>query len=523
LFGTLLERRRDKIEEDTARDQPRWLTAIQIAMSIWLAFWMVRCIVSSLHWPLVNDGSVLSYIVFLMDHGRVPYRDIVETSFPGTYLLSWIERHTFGPGALAFRLFDLAWLAVAFAAMMVIARRRGMWFAGVFGSAFFLLAHTGGPESINDMGQRDFFMSCLLLCCFAFVFEAIRRQNALLMFGAGFCLAAASAIKPTSLAFGLVLLLAFIRLRRMGRPLGAYLWMSLAGIAVPFVIVLAFLVHEKATGAFIHIVRNLIPPYAAAGEADWSFMYSSSLEPNWLIVYLLLTFVSVALHPRISSCWEQQLLFAGSVLGAISFLAQRKGFHYQATPFYAFAYIWIATVLVGTLNSRTPYRKLALAVAVTVLFVSVLAFPLLLKKAVYNPDFLDQLHRDLSALGAETKQGKIQCMEQTAGCLTVLDDMKLVQTTSFVADIYFFLPEEYPIVNELRQRFLTELNKGEPDIIVLADDQWPGRDWHGYDQLESWPAFERYLGESFHIYAERDSYSLYPRGYRIYVRNDSGH
>jgi hypothetical protein len=128
----------------------------------------------------------------------------------------------------------------------------------------------------------------------------------------------------------------------------------------------------------------------------------------------------------------------------------------------------------------------------------------------------------LSALGAEEKQGKIQCLEQTAGCLTVLDDMKLLQTTGFVADPYFFLPEKYPIVMELRQRFLTELNEGKPDIIVLTDDQWPGRAWRGYDQLESWPAFERYLDENFHIYSERDTYSLYPRGYRVYVRKDSG-
>jgi hypothetical protein len=389
----------------------------------------------------------------------------------------------------------------------------------VFGSAFFLLAHTGAPQSINDMGQRDFFMSCLLLCCFAFVFETVRRQNAWLMFGAGFCLAAASAIKPTSLAFGLVLLLAFIRLRRMGRPLGAYLWMSLAGMAVPFAIVLAFLVHEKATGAFIHIVRNLIPVYAVAGDADWVFMFLSILWPAWLIVSLVSACLLLALQPEISSCWEQQLLFVGSILGAISFLAQHKGFHYQATPFLAFGCIWIAIVLVETLRSPTFCRNLGVAA----LFVSVLAFPFLLKKPVYDLDFLDQLHQDLSALGAEREQGKIQCLEQTAGCLTVLDDMNLVQATGFVADIYFFLPEKYPIVNELRQRFLAALNEGKPDIIVLSDDQWPGRDWRGYDRIESWPAFDHYLAENFHIYSERDAYSVYSRGYRVYARNDKGH
>ena len=519
LPGAVKERRRDTIEEGTAPDQPRWLTTIQIALSIWLAFWMVRCIVSSLHWPLVNDGSVLSYIVFLIDHGMAPYRDITETSFPGTYLLFWMERHTFGPGAFAFRLFDLAWLAVAFAAMMVIARRPGMWFAGVFGGAFFLLAHTGAPQSLNDLGQRDFFMSCLFLCCFAFVFETIRRQNALLMFGAGFCLAAASTIKPTSLVFGLVLLLAFIRIRKLGRPLGAYLWMSLAGMAVPFVIVLAFLIHEKATGPFIHIVRNLIPAYAVAGDADWVFMFLSIVWPAWLIVSLVSACLLVALQPRISSCWEQQLLFVGSILGAISFLAQHKGFHYQATPFLAFGCIWIATVLVETLQGPTFCRNLALAA----LFVSALAFPFLLKKPVYDLDFLDRLHRDLSGLGAERELGKIQCLETMAECLTVLHDMKLVQATGFVGDLYFFLPEKYPIVNELRQRFLAELNEGKPDIIVLSDDQWPVRDWRGYDQLDSWPAFEHYLDENFHIFVQRETYTLRPRGYRVYVRNDKDH
>jgi hypothetical protein len=48
LPGAAKERRRDTIEEDTARgEEPRWLTTIQVTMSVWLVFWMVRCIVSS--------------------------------------------------------------------------------------------------------------------------------------------------------------------------------------------------------------------------------------------------------------------------------------------------------------------------------------------------------------------------------------------------------------------------------------------------------------------------------------------
>src|ERR1035437_5953267 len=59
----------------------RWLRIAQVVIALWLAFCVVRVILASISWPMVQDGAIVSYIVFLIDHGMAPYREIIETSF----------------------------------------------------------------------------------------------------------------------------------------------------------------------------------------------------------------------------------------------------------------------------------------------------------------------------------------------------------------------------------------------------------------------------------------------------------
>ena len=43
--------------------------------------------IATLHWPVVGDAPLMHYVAFLIDHGKVPYRDIVDVNLPGTYAL----------------------------------------------------------------------------------------------------------------------------------------------------------------------------------------------------------------------------------------------------------------------------------------------------------------------------------------------------------------------------------------------------------------------------------------------------
>ena len=61
-------------------------------------------LVSSLHWPLVGDASLMHYVVFLERQGLVPYRDIIDINMPGTYFVEAASMQCFGDGALGLRL-----------------------------------------------------------------------------------------------------------------------------------------------------------------------------------------------------------------------------------------------------------------------------------------------------------------------------------------------------------------------------------------------------------------------------------
>ena len=109
-------------------------------------------VVRTWHWPLVGDAPLMHYVVFLMDHGRIPYRDIVDINMPGTYLIEGLVIHVFGGGSLAWRIFDFSLIGVAAAAMAAIACPYS-WFAAVFSASIFLFLH--GRDGLIQLGQRD--------------------------------------------------------------------------------------------------------------------------------------------------------------------------------------------------------------------------------------------------------------------------------------------------------------------------------------------------------------------------------
>ena len=53
----------------------------------------------------------MHYIAWLIAQGAVPYRDAFDMNLPGVYLLHLAVLQVGGPGDLAWRLFDLGWLA----------------------------------------------------------------------------------------------------------------------------------------------------------------------------------------------------------------------------------------------------------------------------------------------------------------------------------------------------------------------------------------------------------------------------
>src|SRR5262247_1489016 len=82
-------------------------SAAVVAAYAGVAAWLLA---ASLRWPLVHDAPIMHYIAWRLGHGAVPYRDLFDMNFPGTYAIHLVALRAFGSGDAGWRAFDLAWL-----------------------------------------------------------------------------------------------------------------------------------------------------------------------------------------------------------------------------------------------------------------------------------------------------------------------------------------------------------------------------------------------------------------------------
>jgi hypothetical protein len=499
--------------------KPSTLRILFALLTVWLAVFVGRTLAHSIHWPLVHDSPILVYMVYLSEHGMRLYRDIVEVQFPGSLLLYTIERHLFGPSDLAFRLFDLCGLGVAFLSMFAMARRRGLWFAAVFGASFFVLEHTGTWAGIINLGQRDFYMTCLLGAGVAVLLESFHRQRPSLILFFGLSVALASTIKPPAIVFLLLFVPLILALRKRQLPFRAYLGYLLAGLAAGFAVILAYLLYEKAVGAFLNLEWSMVPVYATTASRSFLEILPAIFEPVHVLPELAIgSLLLVALQPDLRDDLDQQVLLLATVLGAASFFLQHKGFTYHRQPFYYFFFLWAAWVLVATVKQSTAsYRWLALAL---LLFSSAL-YPRISRPARWERWNEGALRSDLVALHASDASGEVQCLDTTTGCVNVLLHMNLIMATGYVNDTVFFLDRNDARVEHMRDDFLTQLKRTNPRIIVLTNEQWPTFVTLGYEKLKFWPQFNDLLNQNYILSIQRGGDAEHLRGYRIYLRKDT--
>src|ERR1035437_11186059 len=90
----------------------------------------------TIHWKWMWDTQVMHYIVLLLNHGKVPYKEIYDINMPGAYLTERWAIDIFGGGDLGWRLYEFTLLGSMTLAMIVIARPYD-WLAGLFAGVLF--------------------------------------------------------------------------------------------------------------------------------------------------------------------------------------------------------------------------------------------------------------------------------------------------------------------------------------------------------------------------------------------------
>ncbi len=490
-------------------------TIFRIALFLWLAACLGVFVIRSIQWPQVNDPAQVSYLCFLMDHGFVLYRYLIEMNLPGIYLTNWSVAHLFGAGSLPWRVFDLLLIFAAGAAMICIARVYD-WLYGFFAAALFALLH--GQDGPAQLGQRDFILAVLFLCAYAFLFEALRRQKKWLLFFFGICSAATITFKPQALLLTLFLLLALCwRLRSQKRPFLSESILSIAGMAVPILVVLGFLLETHALQAFFVTERTLLPYYVVLGRRSLLTLLRLLLV-NSIGVYLCLG-IAIALIRRGKWNWERTLLVAGILFGAASEIVQGTAVLYHRYPFAAFVLLWAAIEFaIATRGAGIP-RKLAY---VGLLYGAIIAGIFTSRAGVrtWDETYNQALRNDLVSLGGSKLSGSVQCITVSPDCATTLHRLQLLQSTGLVYDYYIFGPGQNPAVAYVRQRFWDEFTANRPRVVIVGRWVYPERT-DDYRKLNRWPAFRDYLNDHYALRAERsftpEKRSFLGYGYRIYV------
>ena len=521
------------------------LKPVRALIAVALAASVAWAMAGTVHWPIVGDAPLFHYIAFLMDHGKVPYRDIIDINMPGTYALEWAAIHVLGPGALGWRLFDFGLVAVCAAAMMAIA-----WpvdkLAGWFGGALFALLHfRDGP---THTGQRDLMMTALVMVACAAMFRCVRRRSVVAAAICGLGAGMAAIVKPSGVLFATVLAgLWWWRATERGAASrvtppssnlnqSRFSLLAAIGFALPVMRCALWLWRHDALAAFVALNRGLVAYHASLGRPSFGALVVGSFPSVMLAVAVPAAVVFVKL--RLWRSWGATVLIAGALVGAVSYILQGKGFPYHRYPAEAFLSLGCGLVLVPAMRAawsgappglkpvfvagriQWPEGHCSLPSAggassrsvLNARWVGWVAIAGVLLGALYlapvsaaiachfdwrNQEFNHELADDLNALGGQAAlQQQVQCIDMTSGCLNTLYNLKIVQATGYLYDCYLFQPQQTPVSLDYRERFWTALEQARPRVLVVTDQQCFAmtRDWNG---AARWPQFAALLASDY--------------------------
>ncbi len=227
---------------------------------------------------------------------------------------------------------------------------------------------------------------------------------------------------------------------------------------------------------------------------------------------------------------EFGILCGAAVAGFLCYAMQAKGYAYQRYPFALFLLLLLGLVFMDALQSGMRWQRWT---AIAALGAGCMVIgPLAAKRAVaYRPQedqFGSMLSADLRTLGVNRLRGNVQCLDTYTGCLRVLYDLRLKESSSTLYDEFLFSPTDGPVITRNRSIFAEEISVHPPEAIVMTPQYFSGSALD-YNKVWSWPWFARYLSANYVLYAERtptraelwEGAPRVPTGYRIYLRRDT--
>jgi hypothetical protein len=457
----------------------------------------------SLTWPLVHDAPIMHYIAWRIAEGAVPYRDLFDMNFAGTYLIHLMALQGLGPGDAAWRAFDLAWLAGTSLALAAFARPWG-WEAAWGSGLFFALYHLAGGA--GQAGQRDFFLVIFLVLGSLGVARWASSGGRPHLAWGGLALGAGITIKPhAALLAAALAVLVLVMAGRSGSGGVASLAVFTAGLlAVPLAVV-AWIAAAGGLPAWRDIVWHyLVPYYARLGRArPWAFH-------RWHVwIAVAAAAILALLHGFRARPYTARHAIAtlGLGYGLVHYVGQGKGWAYHLYPLAAFAGLLAFSELRLALVRR-PLVGVPLAASLAVVLVLLVQGGGEASQAAWIRDKQEVVAALSADLGPLAAGDTVQVLDTTDGGVHALLLLRGRQPTRFLYDFHFFHDEETAEIRALRRELMRGLALHPPRFIVLFRRGWPEG---GLERVARFPELQRRLDEGYRVVRERPAYIVYEK------------
>ncbi len=475
------------------------------ALGLFLLFLSAE-VVLALGWRMQHDTPLLHYVAFLIDkHHFTPYKDVFETSMPGTLLFHLAIGKALGYSDAAFRTLDMLYLLAFLAVTWILMRPFGK--AVACGSVLlFGLIYMGHGPSMSL--QRDYVGILPIAIALLVATRAASKTYAQWsVIGALFALSAS--IKP-HLAIGLPAVIAYgaVTMRNGADTLRAAFGMPflrMAGAAaIGFIVVWSLpFIWLWTTGGFPYF-REMFASYLplhiqltgdhamVSGMARIRYLLDS--YRNFGGLGMLLVPAALGIHIALSEQEDRYktrfVLLLLALLGLYSIYPALSGqfWDYHWMPFAYFGSLCGALVLLPQARfvSVLPHAAYRRAVP---LMVFLFALALL----VHMPgDFTRQIagkepvppkdgkvDEIAGFLKSHLRPGdKIQPLDWTGGALHAALISEAVVATPYIYDYHFYHHVSKPQIQHIRQKFISDLQAEQPRYIIdmIAKPRPTGQD-----------------------------------------------
>jgi hypothetical protein len=513
---------------------------LRLLLPIFLVGLLALTALCAINWRYYHDSPIYFYASLLIDKfGFFPYRDLYEFNMPGTFLAYWIFGRLTGYSVLGVRILDYVLLATIIFLGWLWMRKLSGW-AGFLGGIAWGLAYLAlGPTA---MLQREYLMMIPLLCAFAAYANIPLQRNVRRFLLTGLFLGISTTFKPQAF-IGLLPILIVEWISFPGNPIPSLvkkvaaffrrivLWLMI-GFLIPWIIIVLYLGIHGALQPFLDIAINYLPLFAHMNGnhqviTGFSRIFELILDflkmggyQLWIAPALLGTYLvhqSRELSPEKKDFGTLLLLMviAFSIYPAFSGQFFRQ--HWLPFAFFLFQAAFLCLVVKAEASSAL-FRGLPAGVL------------LVFSMALARPDTLLNLHqlivnRQLPAAN-NPKEGRVdeiaafleanlrpgdtvQPLDWVGGAVHAMLITRAKIATPFIYDEYFYHDINLPYIQQVRQRFIGDLESAMPRFVIEVYDDGPYSEPTGPNTSRDFPELRAFLAENYSIVKEGQGYRIY--------------